>query len=189
MKKLFLGLITIAVVTGLMVGGALAYFNDTETSSSNTFEAGSLDLKVGGYDDPYVETLFAVTDAVPGSDGSREVSIANQGTIDGTATIQLNVTIDDDVDLTEPELALLPPDTMADGELDENLRITILVGTSPIVNNQPLSAINGATYTLDALPADGSMLVTINWSVPSSTGNIIQSDTCSFNAVFTLTQS
>ena len=187
MKKLFLGLITIAVVTGLMVGGALAYFNDTETSSSNTFEAGSLDLKVGGYDDPYVETLFAVTDAVPGSTGFREVTIANTGTIDGNAAIRLNVTIDDDVTLTEPELAL--SDTMYSGELDNNLRITIFAGASLIVDDELLSVINGSTYTLDALPASGSMLVTISWSVPEGTGNIIQSDRCSFNAVFTLTQS
>ena len=48
MKKI-LGLsIAVLLVTGLVVGGTLAYFSDTETSTGNLFTAGTIDLEVNG---------------------------------------------------------------------------------------------------------------------------------------------
>ncbi|MDD5433732.1 MAG: SipW-dependent-type signal peptide-containing protein [Candidatus Pacebacteria bacterium] len=45
-KKLIVSLSIIGVVAALAIGGTIAYFNDTETSTGNIFTAGSLDLKV-----------------------------------------------------------------------------------------------------------------------------------------------
>ncbi len=46
MKKILLNLGTLAVVAVAVVGGTIAFYNDTETSSGNIFVAGSIDLKV-----------------------------------------------------------------------------------------------------------------------------------------------
>jgi len=46
MKKTTLSLVIIGVVATIAIGGTIAYFNDTETSTGNIFVAGSIDLKV-----------------------------------------------------------------------------------------------------------------------------------------------
>ena len=45
-KKIIISLGIIGVVTAIVIGGTIAYFNDTETSTGNILVAGSLDLKV-----------------------------------------------------------------------------------------------------------------------------------------------
>ena len=46
MKKILLSVLTIGALGALAFGASRAYFSDTETSTGNTFTAGSLDLKV-----------------------------------------------------------------------------------------------------------------------------------------------
>jgi predicted ribosomally synthesized peptide with SipW-like signal peptide len=46
MKKILISAGTIAVVAALAVGGTIAFYNDSETSTGNIFTAGSIDLKV-----------------------------------------------------------------------------------------------------------------------------------------------
>ena len=46
MKKILISLSVIAAAAAIAVGGTIAYFSDTETSTGNTFTAGSIDLKV-----------------------------------------------------------------------------------------------------------------------------------------------
>jgi len=45
-KKILISLTVIGVVAAIAIGGTIAYFNDTETSTGNIFVAGSIDLKV-----------------------------------------------------------------------------------------------------------------------------------------------
>ncbi len=45
-KKILISLSVIGVVAAIAVGGTIAFFSDTETSTGNTFTAGSLDLLV-----------------------------------------------------------------------------------------------------------------------------------------------
>jgi predicted ribosomally synthesized peptide with SipW-like signal peptide len=46
MKKILISVGTIAVVAALAVGGTIAFYSDTETSTGNIFTAGSIDLKI-----------------------------------------------------------------------------------------------------------------------------------------------
>lgn len=46
MKKILVSLGVIGVVGAIAVGGTIAYFSDTESSTGNTFAAGEIDLKV-----------------------------------------------------------------------------------------------------------------------------------------------
>ena len=50
---------TVAVVVGLVGSGAFAYFNDTETSTGNTFTAGTIDISVNAQN-PWTETFTSV---------------------------------------------------------------------------------------------------------------------------------
>jgi predicted ribosomally synthesized peptide with SipW-like signal peptide len=45
-KKIIISLSVIAAVAAVVIGGTISYFSDTETSTGNTFTAGSIDLKV-----------------------------------------------------------------------------------------------------------------------------------------------
>jgi len=45
-KKILISLSVIGLVAAIVVGGTIAYFSDTETSTGNTFTAGAIDLKV-----------------------------------------------------------------------------------------------------------------------------------------------
>ena len=45
-KKLILSLSIIGIVAAIVVGGTIAYFSDTETSTGNTFTAGAIDLTI-----------------------------------------------------------------------------------------------------------------------------------------------
>lgn len=46
MKKIIMSLSVLAVAAAVVVGATTAFFSDTETSTGNTFTAGSIDLKV-----------------------------------------------------------------------------------------------------------------------------------------------
>lgn len=47
MKKILMSLMAIGLVVGLVGAGTMAYFSDTETSTGNTFTAGTLDIALG----------------------------------------------------------------------------------------------------------------------------------------------
>jgi predicted ribosomally synthesized peptide with SipW-like signal peptide len=48
MRALLMSLMVVALVGGLVGGGMFAYFNDTETSTGNTFTAGTIDIDLTG---------------------------------------------------------------------------------------------------------------------------------------------
>jgi len=45
-KKILISLTVIGVIVAIAIGGTIAYFNDTETSTGNIFVAGSIDLVI-----------------------------------------------------------------------------------------------------------------------------------------------
>ena len=48
MKKIIMSLAMIAAVGAIVVGATGAFFSDTETSTNNTFTAGTIDISVDG---------------------------------------------------------------------------------------------------------------------------------------------
>jgi len=51
-RKILAAIVVIGLVGFALGWGTYSYFSDTETSSGNTFTAGTLDLKVDGRDGP-----------------------------------------------------------------------------------------------------------------------------------------
>lgn len=77
-KKALIILSVIGVVAAFAIGGTVAYFNDTETSTGNIFVAGSIDLKVdhkyASYnDDPCIDECVEDTNTNLILNGSFEV--------------------------------------------------------------------------------------------------------------------
>jgi predicted ribosomally synthesized peptide with SipW-like signal peptide len=130
MKNIVLSVVVISALIAAAVGGTLADFSDIETSKDNTFETGSLDLKVsqtiGGvttyYDDPNVPTLLKVANAMPEC-LSKDVAfdLKNDGKYDqgtGYVYIHFKNLVCEDTGKTEPEIAV-EEGTTPIGELDD----------------------------------------------------------------------
>jgi len=70
-KKIILSLSVIGIVAAIAVGGTYAYFSDTETSTGNTFTAGSINLNDG-----LSVTKFTLADLKPGDMGQGKYAIS-----------------------------------------------------------------------------------------------------------------
>jgi spore coat-associated protein N len=84
-KKLILTSLAMVLALG-MIGGAFAYFADTETSSGNTLTAGTMDMRIADRDeDPGhgVTATWVMSDMIPGetSFGPYSVNLDDIGTI------------------------------------------------------------------------------------------------------------
>jgi len=73
-KKIVLSALAIVLAIGLAGAGAFAYFSDTETSTGNTFNAGTLELKISdGYPGEWGDgcsLTWVLANIVPGADYS-----------------------------------------------------------------------------------------------------------------------
>ncbi len=65
MIKIVKSLAMIAFVAAIAVGATSSYFSDTETSTGNIMQAGSLDLTVNSKDDPNVSAVVVIEDMKP----------------------------------------------------------------------------------------------------------------------------
>ena len=204
---------TLVLVLGLVGAGAFAYFSDTETSTGNTFTAGTLDLVVvttGACSDVGKITVNEQGDGLndsvvfanlaPGDSGSITWTITNTGSLPGDVMIHRTMTNDVDGVNTEPEMAIEPGATASTpGELDDNMWLSSTVTIDGTTTFTPTPYENWmwleGTYGPDQfdnlpkpLPAGSVLVVTYNWSIDSGVGNIIQGDTFTLNLEMTLSQ-
>ena len=144
-KKIIISLITISVVGIIAVGGTIAYFSDTETSSGNTFTAGAIDLKVDNecsYNGQSVQEctweetdldghlFFSFSDIKPGDWGEDTISLHVHNN-DAWACAAIRITKNDDNTCVDPEIEAegsqncddgnTPDNDLFDGELAQNL--------------------------------------------------------------------
>jgi len=213
-KKILFSLMAIILAVGLVGAGAFAYFSDTETSTGNTFTAGTLDLLVttsGACSDVGKITVNEQGDGLndsvvfanlaPGDSGSITWTITNTGTLPGMVMIHRTLSNDVDGVDTEPELLVdLTPG--AAGELDNNMWLISTVtidGVSTFVyegnpwyaNWMSLEATYGPEQFDNLpklLPANSVLVVTYNWSIPTTVDDVIQGDTFTLNLEMTLDQ-
>ncbi len=168
MKKILFAIMSVAIAVGLM-GAAFAYFSDTETSTGNTFTAGTLDLKVdddpdGGVhwvDDPNFSALVseAAGNLAPGDSEDLTIGIYNDGSIDGNASIKFIVTANDDNGINEPESKVDTSDGAGNGELAQNIKIAIDYNGSyltdyGIADGKTLKGIDGIEIPLGVCPTN-----------------------------------
>jgi spore coat-associated protein N len=99
MKKLLLSMMSVVMVIAMVGGGAFAYFSDTETSTGNTFAAGTLDLAMGPDSSVAGGVIATASDMAPGvivpSTGSYQVNFKNIGTLPGFLTVNFSYSEND----------------------------------------------------------------------------------------------
>jgi spore coat-associated protein N len=142
----------------------------------------------------------------PGQAGSIEWVLSNSGSIPGTLTIS-STCIFSENGSNEPEAATPGNDHNGNGtgDMDNNLMVTLQkgIGTDQASAESAFSYINGSTpWAVGGLQAilnaqsqlisqnggNDTVVYKLSWSISSSVGNIIQSDTVQINITFTLTQ-
>jgi predicted ribosomally synthesized peptide with SipW-like signal peptide len=201
MKRILLSLMTIALVSALIGGGVYAYFSDTETSTGNTFTAGTLDLNLDGGNTNVVK--FTVSDVKPGDNSGGTWTVANVGSIAGYLDLE-NISVSEAIGTTtDPELADEVPPGTDTAQLGNYLMVHIFVdtnnngswdsGETDILGTDAAPvAINtiASSYALDlSLAANGGTnYITLLWSVGTATDNRIQGDSVTLDITFELQQ-
>jgi predicted ribosomally synthesized peptide with SipW-like signal peptide len=183
MKKILISLSVIGVAAAAIIGGTIAYYSDMETSTGNVFAAGAIDLKIDNtsyitdpttgklvrndetsWDTPSDLTnqlFFNFRDLKPGDMGEDTVSL-HVNDNDAWACVTMNLTKNDDVDCTAPELKDDPNcvednNDDFDGELAQNLNFifwaddgdNVLEQDEPILMQGPaIDVLGGKTYTI-----------------------------------------
>jgi predicted ribosomally synthesized peptide with SipW-like signal peptide len=119
MKQILFSLAVIGVTSALAVGGSGAFFSDAETSTGNTFTAGTIDLKIDnsswyngvfqpdlswGLSDLAGKLFFNFKDLKPG-DWSEDTVSLHVDNNDSWVCANVKLTKNDDNGTNEPELA------------------------------------------------------------------------------------
>ena len=196
MQKILMSVLTIALVSIVAVGATKAYFSDTETSTGNSFTAGTLDLKLDAGDVDV--TKFTITTANPGQSGYGTWSVNNSGSVDGYLDFHSIAVTNSENGCNEPEL-VDESACLSDiiGELGANTNVQLFVdvdnngifdGTDTSIYNGTLSGI-AANYDVSIpLAATATKYITMTWEVPTTVNNIIQSDSSTLGMTFELGQ-
>jgi len=190
MKKILMSLMAIALVVGLVGAGTMAYFSDSETSTGNTFTAGTLDLNVGG-ENPNLSPDFTLGPLAPGDSGTITYTLNNVGSIDGYLDLQGIGVVDTEGTNPESETG----DIGEPGELSANIYVTVTLGASQLYAGL-LSGIVSDYDANVALAASGTTTLTIAWVVDKDNvsplgedvGNDIQGDVATVGMTFELAQ-
>jgi len=211
MRKILFSILTIGLVASVAFGATRALFADTETSEGNTFSAGTLDLKVDDKDDPNVVHV-TLTNMKPGDTASYQWILSNAGNLAGKPWIEITNLKNYENGCNEPELDV--PDStcddpgLGDGELGEYLMMQLNApgdvgyvyphGPSCIAGRQcPVNywsslgrideVIDGQVWDTIA-PSSSLAPMVLEFEIPTSAGNIIQSDSVEFDIIFHLDQ-
>ena len=188
----------IVLAIAVAVGGATtAYFTDEETSTGNTFTAGTLDLTAN--DAPFSGSLN-ISNVAPSTTpvGSWEVEVHNNGNVDGAHLyFGFKNAENNENGCADPESDVDTACGATEGDLgaQANLKVYELGAaaaqgsTTPGTNTVYDGALGSyTTAIIGSLAAGEYKKFKFVVEVPTSVGNIIQSDSFSADMVLTLLQ-
>lgn len=198
-SRVLVSMLVIGLIAGLVGAATWAYFSDVETSSDNTFTAGTLNLQVGDSDPTTVQVTLS--NMYPGQSGAYDWALKNTGTIAGSLDITFSNLVDDENGCNEPE-ALVDGTCgnpgAGEGELDTNLSLTIYIdendndvydsGTDTLVYQGDGAGIAGEKLSNYDMAASYNKSIRLEYSIAGTVGNIVQSDSAGFDIEFELLQ-
>ena len=204
MKKILISLMAIALVIGLVGAGAFAYFSDTETSTDNTFTAGTLNLKVNTNDGSNT-VVFTESNKAPGDSGSGTWTLVNNGSLAGYVDLEsISVANAENYDAATNEAeAADDVNTSIDGELGANLDVVLFWddgagggiadnriqdGTEATIYSGVLDSIAGSYGADYPLAASGTTYISMTWSIATTVDNAIQGDSATLDMTVELAQ-
>jgi predicted ribosomally synthesized peptide with SipW-like signal peptide len=209
MNKILIGISLTLIAGTAAVGVTRAYFSDSENSAGNTIAAGTLDLKIAGGDSAV--TLFNLSNKAPGDTGSAKATLNNSGSLGGELDVTMG-TVDDDAcnpdgtnDGTEycdtnanlgsnaqmaPYLDVDQSGSWSSGDIGLKSDATKYANPTSLdyatINSYSGKSWNDVYGGLMAAAASDDF--TVNWQIPTATGNSIQGDDVGFAVTFTLEQ-
>lgn len=182
-KKIILSLIIIAVVAAIGVGGTVAFFSDTETSTGNTFTTGGIDLGIDNqsyYNGEFNENTswlltydlddskgfgldgkyfyFNFKDLKPGDWGEDTISL-HVNNNDAWVCADITLTSNDENDIVEPEADL--GDTEPEGELAAEINFIWWADDGDNVLEDGERIFFGSDFNLGDLKVDNTYTITI----------------------------
>lgn len=178
-----LGVLVIIGLASAAVGvGTFAAFSDTEESNNNAITTGTLNLTVDGDSSPV--TVLSVSNAEPNTtyDGT-EITLANDGSLDGT----LNISVDS---ITSSENGIADPEDDVDSspntaEIEPNVTVFVRVDGTEEYSGTLDELSDGEQIYSGSLAAGSSTTFNISYEVADA-GNVIQSDSASVDFDFDL---
>jgi predicted ribosomally synthesized peptide with SipW-like signal peptide len=208
MKKIILSVAVLALVGAGVFGITRAYFSDTETSTGNTFTAGTIDIKVDGQN-PW-DKSYSIGDLKPGETDYITFNIRNVGQNpvniskrvynfvgDGGAenfdcsTINPNDPAWDYSASSEPECMAEAgnPNNNIYAKIYYDLSVEVWKGGNKIWwqtietgDNRLVDVYSGGQYVeLGMLPVGAKMIVTQSYHLDEDTNNKFQGDTATFS--------
>ncbi len=214
MKKILISISVIGVVAAVAIGGTIAYFSDTETSTGNTITAGTLELEIRDQDEGFgngVTATWTASDVKPGNQydftvpfvGLRKLGTVNADHLEITddyRVIEEIPCIESDTDCQTN----LNPDKMAKEmiitrcEYYDATTINCLTDTNPDRRIDDQDGDGKITFydlkndKLDNLPAPGNGFALgyfeMGVKFAEAAGNDFQGDTFDLTMIFTLNQ-
>lgn len=196
-KRVLLSVGIIIAVASLTFLVTRAFFSDTETGTGSTFTMGTLELQVDG---GAAVAPFVVENIGEQGDieGGHTWTITNSGTLPGRLYFAIDNLANWENGCNKPEgradITCADPG-QGEGELGETLNVAITLDGQQVVTSD-FSDLNqdkiGTDWTALApvvIPAGQSVEVAMLWSAAGGDyGNEIQSDSVTFDTVFTLEQ-
>jgi spore coat-associated protein N len=207
MKKLIWSILTVMLVIGLAGGGAAAYFLDTETSTGNSFTAGTLDLKLTDINvmiQDGVSATWTMTNMAPGASETfpQFVMLSNSGSLAGNhVEIAFSNDIDEGIHVESETSSANTPAQMAQwleitgmtyksvnffttvGHILVNTNGTAFIDLDDLANPANASALDNL-----AVPNGGMTALFMDVKFNAGAGNDFQGDTLNTTVTFTLNQ-
>lgn len=168
MKKILLSVATVGVVGALAAGATSAWFSDTETSTGNTFTAGTLDLAVNGQNTGIIPVV--VGNIAPGWTKDITYTVKNAGSISGKLSLVSGTVVNTEGLNPESET-----NTEGDGELGANITVTATVD-SVTHNLGVLNNLQNANTVITDLNAGVEKTIVLHLALPTSVTNEVQGD-------------
>jgi len=206
-KKILISLFVIGILALSIGWGTRSLFNDTETSSGNTFTAGTLDLKVNDKDDPDVVHV-EIGPIYPGWQQSFNWYPKNVGNLPGLLWFEVTSMINKENGFEEPEVGAPGEDGTETGELGAYIlvaKLNIYDGSTRLRIGSPdgpefehgkyylnylgglkLYAPSGSDLGILDPGEDEDFCLVLK--LDGSVGNCIQGDSVTFDIVFHLEQ-
>lgn len=165
--------------------------NEDEDDNDDDDDPSRVDLTADG------STVFVrAAGVVPGESGRNSVTFENSGDAAGRLLVTDVTVTDSENSLLDPEVAV--GDDAATGELSSALRVRLSVndsdGATEYLFGTPsqyvtLASLRGENRASNATLTGGERAtVTVEWELPSATGNEVQSDGAEFDIDFALRQ-
>ena len=200
MKKILVSVMIIALVCALIGGGLYAVFSDTETSTGNTFTAGTLDLVVDD-ENPWTSTAVTFDSTEPGVAVTPvSIDVENEGCLTGDLYMRFTNLADTTETQTQPECAC-ELGTWNQGThtcssmVSETNNISTQITLSCTWDGSPLGSFNvllsavPSTWTLiDTNFGTGTKALTIGGTLDSAVSDCYQGDRSTFDIELALVQ-